>query len=157
MNKITIENYRGFDIEFDTDAEKFQCIITEDNSKESKSYSAIKKFINEYKKENQDFQPFWVENIPDKGYRKYKNLKIIGIRKDKRLIAETENGEKIQISEYDLNDFMLVNDKNKVHLEALAKLESDYNNYRENYSKSKKEIIGKMTIVNLKDYKKTLE
>jgi len=38
MSKILIENYRGFDIEFDTQYEKFQCIITEENTKESNSF-----------------------------------------------------------------------------------------------------------------------
>ena len=51
--KVAIENYRGFDIEFDTDHEKFQCIITDGEEKESRSFTAVKKFIDEYRKDNQ--------------------------------------------------------------------------------------------------------
>lgn len=29
MSKILIETYRGFDIEFDTNCEKFQCVCTD--------------------------------------------------------------------------------------------------------------------------------
>ena len=65
MSKILIENYRGFDIEFDTQYEKFQCVCTEEDSKESSSFAAIKKFIDEYKKQNADFKPFWVDPNPN--------------------------------------------------------------------------------------------
>ena len=66
MSKILIDNYRGFDIEFETINEKFQCIITDELVKESISFSAIKKFVDEYKKTNQDFKPFYVESTPDR-------------------------------------------------------------------------------------------
>ena len=56
MSKILIDNYRGFDIEFETINEKFQCIITDELVKESISFSAIKKFVDEYKKINQDYE-----------------------------------------------------------------------------------------------------
>ena len=81
MSKILIETYRGFDIEFDTNCEKFQCICTEDNAKESTSFTAVKKFIDDYKKINQDFKPFLVESIPDS--YKTEKLKVIGVRKDR--------------------------------------------------------------------------
>ena len=42
MSKILIENYRGFDIEFETSNEKFQCVCTEDDTKESNSFAAVK-------------------------------------------------------------------------------------------------------------------
>jgi hypothetical protein len=45
MSKILIETYRGFDIEFDTNCEKFQCICTEDNAKESTSFTAVKSLL----------------------------------------------------------------------------------------------------------------
>ena len=108
MSKIFIDNYRGFDIEFETINEKFQCIITDELVKESISFTAVKKFIDEYKKMNQDFKPFYVEQTPSNyRFKVHKKIKIVGIRKDGRFVAEDFNGDKFQISDYDIKDYML--------------------------------------------------
>ena len=100
--KILIENYRGFDIEFDTNHEIFQCICTDEKAKESKSFSAVKKFVDEYKKDNVGFNPFWVELIPEKSYSNLKKAKIIGLRKDGRFICEDAKGQKTYIPDYEI-------------------------------------------------------
>ena len=56
MSRILIENYRGFDIEFDTNIEEFTCICSKENIKESSSFPAVKKLVDEYKKENSEFK-----------------------------------------------------------------------------------------------------
>ena len=114
MSKILIETYRGFDIEFDTNCEKFQCICTEENAKESTSFTAVKKFVDDYKKTNQDFKPFWVEPTPER-YKSGK-LKVIGVRKDGRFVAEDSKGNKGQISDYDLKDYMLLKSENEMEV-----------------------------------------
>jgi len=155
MSKILIENYRGFDIEFETSNEKFQCVCTEDATKESNSFAAVKKFIDEYKKSNQDFKPFWIEPTPRNSYKE-KKLKVIGLRKDGRFVAENEKGEKEQISDYDLSDYMLLKEENQEHLVAL-KNEEEKERLRDlEYGQTRKDIIAKMNIVSLKDYKKEL-
>ena len=55
MSKILIETYKGFDIEFNIDCEKFQCICIDENTKESTSFAPVKRFIDEYIKANQGF------------------------------------------------------------------------------------------------------
>ena len=153
---ITIENYRGFDIEFNTSSEKFLCIATEETTKESKSFSAVRKFVDEYKKTNQDFKPFYVEKIPERSYGRYKKVKVIGIRKDNSFVAEIENGEKFQIGDYDTKDYMLFNESNKPKLQLLDELEAEFEAYRKKYVANKKEVIDTMDIADLKEYKKTL-
>lgn len=101
--KILIENYRGFNIEFDVNYEKFQCETEDGHSKESQSFSAVKKFIDDFKKANQEFKEFWVEKNPEGFYGK--TLKIIGFRKDGRFVGENEKGDKEQISDHSLKDF----------------------------------------------------
>ena len=157
MSKIKIETYRGYDIEFDTDYEKFQCIVTDLDAKESKSFSAVKKFIDAYLKDNAQFVPFYARQNPN-GHRSGKGqFKVVGIRKDGRLIREDNDGSLVKMSDYDLSEFMLVNEANETHLSELESLDNKHDKYREDYISEKKEIIKRMQIVSLKDYKKTLD
>jgi hypothetical protein len=155
MSKILIETYRGFDIEFDTNCEKFQCICTEESAKESTSFTAVKKFVDDYKKTNQDFKPFWVEPIPER----YKNskLKVIGVRKDGRFVAENSKGEKFQISDYDLNDYMLLKPENEIAINKLSELKVKEEQQRLENNETRKLIISEINIVTLKEYKKSLQ
>ena len=155
MSKILIETYRGFDIEFDTNCEKFQCICTEENAKESTSFTAVKKFVDDYKKTNQDFKPFWVEPTPER-YKSGK-LKVIGVRKDGRFVAENSKGDKIQISDYDLNDYMLLKSENEMAMNKLSELKTKEEQQRVENNETRKLIISEINIITLKDYKKQLQ
>lgn len=156
MEKILIENYRGFDIEFDIESEIFQCVVTEENTKESKSFSAVKKFVDEYKKTNQDFVPFWVEKIPEHGWGENKRLKIIGLRKDQRFVSEDEKGNKNQVSDWDIKDLMLLKEENKPILNEYAELKKEFETFSARYTERKKEILSRVNISTLENYKKEL-
>ena len=155
MSKILIETYRGFDIEFDTNCEKFQCICTEENVKESTSFAAVKKYVDDYKKANQDFKPFWIESVPER--YKMGKLKVIGVRKDGRFVAENSKGDKIQISDYDLNDYMLLKPENEMAMNKLSELKAKEEQQRLENNETRKLIISEINIVTLKDYKKQLQ
>ena len=155
MSKILIETYRGFDIEFDTNCEKFQCICTEENVKESTSFAAVKKYVDDYKKANQDFKPFWIEPVPER--YKMGELKVIRVRKDGRFVAENSKGDKIQISNYDLNDYMLLQPENEMAMNKLFELKAKEEQQRLENNETRKLIISEINIVTLKDYKKQLQ
>lgn len=157
MNKILIENYRGFDIEFDSDAEKFQCIITEDNTKESASFSAVKKFIDDYKKENIGFEPFWVVLTPSNRFSNARRLQIIGVRKDGRFVTQNEVGKKDQLSDYSLSDYMLDMPENKTILSALDELDKESNKQIIEMKNKKAELVSKLNIITLKEYKEQIK
>lgn len=154
MAKITIENYRGIDIEFDTHYEKFQCIATEDIVKESVSFKAVKKFIDDYKKENQNFKAFEVTYNPN-NYEK-EPLRIVGLRKDGRFVTEDRVGKKEQISDYNLSDYILYKKENEPFYQELKDLEDLKERQRIENNQAKKDIISKMNIVHLKDFKKSI-
>ena len=155
MSKILIETYRGFDIEFDTNCEKFQCICTEENVKESISFATVKKYVDDYKKANQDFKPFWIEPVPER-YKSGK-LKVIGVRKDGRFVAENSKGDKIQISDYDINNYMLLKPENEMAMNKLSELKAKEEQQRVENNETRKLIISEINIVTLKDYKKQLQ
>lgn len=154
MSVITIENYRGFDIEFNTANEQFQCIVTDEVTKESNSFSAIKKFIDEYKKSNQGFKPFYVIRTPDY-YGSYERIKIIGIRKDKRFITQ-DGDKKGQLSEYNENNYMLEKESNNLFIQKLKTLEKEMDEYRLKMNEKRKEIKAKLDITTVKEYKQSL-
>ena len=156
-DKILIETYRGFEIYFDKSYEKFQCIITEENSKETASYKSIKKFIDDYKKDNQYFKPFWIHKTPNSGYIIGSDLlKVIGIRKDGRFIAENKNGEMEQISSYQTTNYMLVDNANENAINQLNELNALIQKQAEENLKKRNEIISTMKIVTLEEFKKSL-
>ena len=152
--KILIEKYRGFEIYFDSQYEKFQCIITEEVSKESLSFAAVKKFVDEYKKTNQDFKPFFVEPTPLYSFKE--SFKIIGIRKDGRFVTENTKGEKGQLPDYHLSDYMIVKEENKELISELHKLNNEEKLLISDFSKKRKDLISKLNITTLKEYKQTL-
>lgn len=155
--KITIENYRGFDIEFDTDYEKFQCIVSEDNTKESKSFSAVKKFVDDYKKDNQNFNPFYVVSNPqNRMYCEKERLKIIGIRNDGRFMAETKNGDKKQISDYDLKDYILEVDSNERYFTLLEQFDAEQKAFNKEHKEKVEKVYNNMQLVTLKEHKQTI-
>lgn len=151
MKKITIENYRGIEIVFDVDSEKFQSVITEDATKESLSFKAVKKFIDDYKKENQDFKPFEIEPILD-GYKK-KTYTITGVRKDGRFVGINSDGNQEQISSYDETDYMLKLDSNQPIIEEYKKVRYEKVKIEQSYSDRLFEIKSKLNVVLLKDHK----
>ena len=157
MNNILIENYRGYNIEFNTGSGTFRCVISDDLSKDNISFSSIKKFIDDYKKTNSDFTPFFIEkNYVDTGLGNNKNerLKVIGIRKDGRFVAEKDSGEKFQITDYDSRGFILYKDENQPFMEKLNELDEKRERQRLENNKARKEIISCMNIVSLSDIMK---
>lgn len=107
--KVTIEKYRGVEISFDSSEEKFKSVINEDLELSKPSFSGMKKSIDDFIKENNTFNPINVILIDNYKYKGENALfKVIGIRKDNRFVVENvKSGEKMQISDYDLKDFLL--------------------------------------------------
>ena len=112
--KIEIENYRGWDISFDTDKETFYAQSDEyDRGETKKSFASAKQYIDDFIKDNLEFNPVWIET-PASSYRNQSKIKLIGIRKDKRFIYEGKDGKKEQLSEYSEKGYILSNEANDV-------------------------------------------
>lgn len=136
--KVKIETYRTFDIEFDTDYEKFQCIVMDGTEKESKSFSAVKKFVDEFWKENNKFKPFKAIHI---GWRGEVDLiEIVGIRKDKRFVKKKGLVNQ-QISEYDEEKYYVLNSATKEILDELQRTKVERNKITKEYDS----VIDKLT------------
>jgi hypothetical protein len=144
---IKIEDYRGWEISFNTEKETFYTVSdTYDNQQEKRSYAAIKKYIDDFIKDNNEFKPFWIENYDYNGRKK---VKVIGIRKDNRFIYENDKGEKEQLSEYNERDWYLLNDDNVPFYEESIKLDKQI----EALQKEKKDVLSKVIKVTVKEIK----
>ena len=149
--QVKIENYRGWEISFDTDKETFYCHSEQyDKDATKKSYTSTKKFIDDFIKENQNFTPIWCERKGEFLYGKRKIL-IIGIRKDGRFIIDNK-GTKEQLSEYSENDYILYNQENEKYRTEIQEIEKEMESLR----LKRNAVLKKVTGVGLKEYKKTL-
>lgn len=120
--KILIENYRGFDIGFNNDNELFYCVVTTEN-KDSKSFSAIKKFIDEYIKDNYKFEPFRVIKDPNQGWGRSDGFTVTGIRKDGLFVGQDAEGKKVHVSDYEEKYYILDIPENNIKFANIAVLE----------------------------------
>lgn len=155
--KTEVDNYRGYEIRFDTDNETFECDI-DDSRSVKKSYASIKTFIDEFIKDNNVFKPFKVMANPLVSYGG-KNGKIIGIRKDKRFIMETESGTKEQVSDYNEKDHWVVTEKLIESLQEVQPLLSERDELKKNLNKLESEIKAfyeSLNATDLNEYKKQL-
>lgn len=149
--KISIEKYRGYEIEFDTDAELFLSDVGNEG-KESKTLSGAKKQVDDYIKQNATFVPFEMVNAR---WGSCKMLTLTGIRKDKRFIDSEGN----QFSEGDERDsFVIDHALLKEFNEDVALLEKAEKEARENTAAATKKRENFITTkgIPLRQYKTKL-
>ncbi len=146
--EILIQNYRGFDIKFNPEYEQFSCDIDTVRWSTKQSFASAKRWIDEYCKENQNFEPFEVMQLPtmlDEG----RKLKIIGIRKDERFITEDKVGKRGQLSEYDEERYFLIVPENEQYLVNMASLMVEKDRI-ENKIKEESKKMKRTTVKELK-------
>jgi len=138
---VVIENYRGFEITFNTDEESFFGISDryDHQTKGKQSYAAAKKGIDDYIKDNSELKPFKVYSNPKDAYRNQEELTIIGIRKDGLCKARKDNGSIITVSSYSLTNWVLWNPDNEnaiMEIEDLSRQISALDDKRDALRKS---------------------
>lgn len=152
--KILIETYRGWEIKFDTETESFFALSDMYDTQTTKnSFASIKKFIDEYIKENANFKPFWAVGNPNHYYVGTKRIKIIGILKDGCFMYENEEGKKLQLSKYNETGYMIEKPENEQHLAELKKLHEEEKQFTETIKRKKEEIKTKLVVEDLKTIK----
>ncbi len=150
--KIKIDDYRGWSIEFDNEKESFYCHSEQyDRDETKKSYSSVKKFVDDFIKDNFTFPRTKIQSKPST-FKSTEILTIVGIRKDERFVYEDKKGNKHQLPDYYENDYILYNEENDKHYEYADKLQEKINQL----TKEKKETLNNVVGVELVDFKKQL-
>jgi hypothetical protein len=94
--KVKIEEYRGFNILFETESELFECELTATSHDRGSSLVSVKKQIDDYLKNS--FTPFFVINKRFKEVN-YEKAKIIGREKNGWFVVE-ERGTRSVMTPY---------------------------------------------------------
>ena len=139
--RVLIENYRGWEIFFDTDKEIFYSASDEyDSAMTKKSFAASKKSIDDFIKENTNFKPFWVEKF---GYmsRSWDKIKIIGVRKDGNFVYLDKKEKPAVVSKYDENDYILVKEENTPVFEKLCSFSAQIEELKAQSTEVEKQVI----------------
>lgn len=143
---ILISTYKGFKIFFNPNSERFESILTEDMSKESASFKAIKKQIDDYVKTNYQFKPFYIITSPTKTYSEVTEYKVIGINSYKHYIVEDSSKNVSTLSNYNLDEYVLKIDSNSPFHEELKAIRNEERIYINNVKSKIKEIVSKMNV-----------
>lgn len=147
--EILIEEYRGWEITFNKENEKFNAVSNEyDDEVDKKSFSATKAYIDDYIKKNQKFKPVMVQKMPNM-FNGKNIIKLIGIRKDGRFMYEDSDGKKQQLSSYDENSYFLVDEEN----DAVFKEMNDLENQIKKLNDQKKALESKVIKVGILELK----
>jgi len=139
---ILIETYRGVEINFEPEREKFTYTFDDSSFWDKQSFGQCKKSIDEWLKKNATFEPFYVMG-DETWLSDGKKLKIVGIRKDNRFVAENSKGEKIQISEYDENNYIEYLPENEPIYAKVAILKGDIDRINKEIDLARKSLKGK--------------
>jgi hypothetical protein len=148
--RVLIEEYRGWEIYFDTDKEDFYTVSNQyDTDKSKKTYASSKKYIDDYIKANSEFKPINVQRMPNE-YSAGKTITLIGVRKDKAFMYEDEKGNKQQLSHHDEKDFFLVDPKNEPHFYQILTLKSKIELLRAEIKEVEK-LVVKVTVKDIRE------
>lgn len=105
-----IETYRGFEISFDTDKETFIAYSNDyDKEGQKRSFSSVKKWVDDFLKENEVFkQVLLIGRIGT--YKSKDKITLIGVRKDGRFVVQNPKNIE-QLSKYDEEEYCLYDPK----------------------------------------------
>lgn len=149
--KTEVDNYRGWEITFDTDKESFTAYSnTHDSEVEKPSYASIKKYIDDFLKDNQNFKPFMVEYDPTGYSSREKSVKVIGLRKDNAFVGEDENGKKFQIGKYEEDSYILAVPENVAVVAEYKRLLDEADKYRDLAKKYIEKNLKRKTLLEIK-------
>ena len=143
MSKVFIEKYDGFDIYFDTQLERFQFDL-EGYSGEKQSFAACINSIKQYKKENDTFKPFDVQN--EEG----ETATITGVYKNGNFVCN-KDGKLDQISKYSTEYWFLYKEQNQPIFTRVKEIQ----NKIKEYQLERGGILKALTKTTLKDIQNT--
>ncbi len=126
--RIQIEEYRGFEVWYNEEDDKFGCEIADTSYdsgfKEMKrvSLTAIKQYIDEHIKLNEKFEPFIVLNVGGGGVPSKK--KVLSKRKDNKFVYL--DGDRSRFIDPDNNwegkDYLVFNEEDQELIDKITKI-----------------------------------
>jgi len=153
--KTLIDNYRGWDIYYDTEIERF--VVASDGwdqRSDRGSFSSCKRWVDDHIKANSTFTPFEVQHWP--GRTSSEILTITGIRKDGRPATKNANGVVGQMTDYSIRDYILRDPDNDPIFSELVDFDRETSRLEAQREILRRAIADKVVAKPLADYLKTL-
>jgi hypothetical protein len=149
--QVLIENYRDWNIYFDTEKEEFYTHSERwDSDKTKRSYASAKKFVDDFIKENEKFVPFDIEDL-DRSPCSRETIKVVGIRKDGGWVIQKKDSQQERLSQYNEKNYSLYDAENESVWEEIKEVE----NRQEELRLQKIEVRKKFKAVPLNSMKET--
>jgi len=149
MEKIKIADYKGHEIFYSEDEDKFICEIemNEDFKKMKRvSLKSIKDEIDQFIKSNIGFVPFVVF---DTSWSILKVKKIVALRKDGKYVEQGESNSISYVGKKEFGNYLQYD--NDIHEEYMSN-EKDAENARLKHNQIRKDIISKLKPVDISLY-----
>jgi hypothetical protein len=120
--RVLIEEYRGWEIFFDTENEDFYTTSNEYDRQQSKrSYASTKKYIDDFLKENLNFKPFKIQRVRTY-FSNEDTLEVVGMTKHGVFIYIDRNGKRVQLSKYSEGEYFKQDPINESVFKAISQL-----------------------------------
>ena len=153
--KFPIEEYKGFEIVYNDDSDKFECSMElNDSVKNAKrgSLADMRKEIDQFIKANSEFRPFWFLGKSRYSSELFEKLYCAAIRTDGKLVVkykESDTGYQL----WDKSDMVkraCILDLGAVDAHKLAKLQKDEANKK--YTETISELNNRLVSLDLSKY-----
>ncbi len=145
---VLIENYRGYDIMFDTERERFSFESDANKWGEKQSFAAAKKGV--------DDKPFKIVRNEDYSRQGIVILEVVGIRKDNRFTVKKPDGKIEQLSEYDERNYDVFDPKNESKYSEINEHELGTELILNERKRVGEQLRSKISAKNLREYKKSI-
>jgi hypothetical protein len=108
MSKVKLTTYRGWDISFDLDSDRFYVVSDEYDQQEDRgSIKAAKKWIDDFIKANSEFKPFEIQKMESYDSAPTKSVTVIGRRRDGRFLIKEGDKDPEQLSSYNEGGYII--------------------------------------------------
>jgi hypothetical protein len=142
-----IENYKNFDIKFDTKYERFNATSEyHDFTLFEETFSGIKLSIDRHVDKNPRFEEFYA-NLND-SYYGYSKVKIVGIVQGRKFLYVDENGKTRRMLIDESDDYFVYNSQNDDYMEQITEIREQI----EHLESRIKELDDKMIKMSLSQY-----
>jgi len=145
--RTVVENYRGVEIFFDTNDERFSFSFDDGRWNEKQSYSAAKKKIDDYIKETHVFTPFVALNTRPNSMN---TLTVVSVRKDGDYMVQDKKGNISKLSQYNEKDYVEYFDSDDKIYAEIAVCEIEIDKLQERIKQLKAPILERKSLDKMK-------
>lgn len=143
--KTKVDEYKGFDIFFDSYDGTFSVEGYDSFKDKKKSFNSCKTYVNNFIKENSVFGEFDIIKFPSYRHKlsdKLERATVKGIHSNGNFLCEKEDGSKFQLSNYSLDDWCLPKDleESEYDEEVVADLYKKERSYSKRITEERKKL-----------------